>query len=172
MMRRLLASAAVVLGVLALFGERAPKRVVATPEIAPVQLAEWLRDRKAGLRIIDVRTRGEFDDYQLPRSEWMNAASLAVTSFPPEETVVIISDHGVASPRSGRQVCLLRGGVRGWLDDVMNPTITEDASPAARTAYQRASVVSRYFGGVPRVVDTPPVATTGHAAPSVRRRGC
>jgi hypothetical protein len=60
--------------------------------------------------------------------------------------------------------------MQAWIDEVMNPTITADAQPSARAAYERASIVSRYFGGVPRVVDKLPAAHTNAAA--VRRRGC
>jgi hypothetical protein len=52
----------------------------------------------------------------------------------------------------------------------MNPTITADATPALRAAFQRASIVSRYFGGVPRIVDKLPAVRTN--ATAVRRRGC
>jgi hypothetical protein len=64
--------------------------------------------------------------------------------------------------------------MRGWIDDVLNPTITAKASPAARAAFQRASIVSRYFGGVPREVDAPQVKSndTTAAVAAVRRRGC
>jgi rhodanese-related sulfurtransferase len=171
MTRRLLAGTAAVLGVLALFGARAPKRTATPPEIAPVQVAEWIRDRKPGLRIIDIRTQGEFDDYHLPRAEWIDVASLPATSFHPDKTLVVVSDHAVSLMASQRMY-VLRGGIRGWLEDVMNPTITADASPAARAAYARASVISRYFGGVPRVVDKLPETGGIHSSVSVRRRGC
>lgn len=163
MIRRVLAVAGVLLGVLALFvgnPHRQPSEVIA------VELAEWIRDRKPELRIIDPRTEVEFDDYHLPRAE--HVQSLAATVFKPTETIVLVSGDAQAIDR---QVYVLRGGVRGWIDEVMNPTITENASPAARAAFQRASIVSRYFGGVPRVVVDKLPATHVDAA-AVRRRGC
>ena len=44
-----------------------------------------------------------------------------------------------------QSVYVLRGGIQAWIEEVMNPTITADASPAAHIAFQRASAVSRYF---------------------------
>jgi len=164
MIRQVLAVVAVVLGALALFSS-SPHRVT---EVTPVELAEWIRDRKPELRVIDTRPEAEFDEYHLPRAE--HVASLASTSFKPSETIVLVSGDAKGFDRD---VCILRGGVRGWLDEVMNPTITENASPAARAAYQRASVVSRYFGGVPRIVDKIEVKPGDAAAiKAVRRRGC
>jgi hypothetical protein len=162
--RRVLAVVAMVLGVLALFSG-SPHRVA---EVTPVELAEWIRDRKPELRIIDLRPEAEFDDYHLPRAE--NVASLASTSFKPTETIVLVSGDAKGVDRD---VYILRGGVRGWIDEVMNPTIIENASPEARAAYQRASIVSRYFGGVPRIVDKVQVKPSdAAAAKAVRRRGC
>jgi len=173
--RRVLATVAALLGVLALFAGSPYRARPVVVDITAVELAEWLRDRKPDLRVIDVRTEEQFDAYHLPRAEPMNVDSLATTSFKPSETIVLVSsDERAAQAFGNRQVYVLRGGLHEWIDDVMNPTITADAPPAARAAFQRASVVSRYFGGVPRVVDKLPVPQhdTASAAAAVRRRGC
>jgi len=163
-MRKVLAVVAVVLGALALFSS-SPHRVT---KVTPVELAEWIRDRKPELRVIDTRPEAEFDEYHLPRAE--RVASLASATFKPSETIVLVSGDAKGIDRD---VYILRGGVRGWVDEVMNPTIAENASPAARAAYQRASVVSRYFGGVPRIVDKIDAKPGAAAAmKAVRRRGC
>ena len=158
-MRRALAAAAAILGVLALFAGKAPS----IQSVAPVELAEWIRDRKPNLRIIDARSEAEFDEFHVPRAERFTSS----TKFSPDGTIVFVAggEHSVH-----RDVYVLRGGMQAWIDDVMNPTITADAPPSARAAYERASIVSRYFGGVPRVVDKLPAT---HAdAKYVRRRGC
>jgi hypothetical protein len=167
--RNALAVVAAVLGALALFAGSPYRTRHAVAEVSAVELAEWIRDRKPELRIIDPRTEAEFDEYHLPRAE--HVESLALASFKPAETIVLVSGDGQGI---NGQVYVLRGGVRGWIDEVMNPTIAENASPAARAAFQRASIVSRYFGGVPRVVDELPVKRddTVAAAKAVRRRGC
>ena len=133
-------------------------------QISAVELAEWIRDRKPGLRVVDLRSEAAFEEYHLPRAE--RADSLASMHFKANETIVVVSSAAVAD----RNIYVLRGGVRAWIDEVMNPTITADAPPAARAAYDRASIVSRYFGGVPRIVDKLP-ATRANAV-AVRRRGC
>jgi rhodanese-related sulfurtransferase len=156
--RRVLALAAAILGVLALFAGKPP----AIHSVAPVDLAEWIRDRKPHLRIIDVRSEAEFDEYHLPRAERFTSS----TTFAEDDTIVLVAGGSVR----GRDVYVLRGGMQAWIDEVMNPTITADAPPSLRATYERASIVSRYFGGVPRVVDKLPSVRANAAA--VRRRGC
>jgi hypothetical protein len=167
--RNALAVVAAVLGALALFAGSPYRARHAVAEVSPVELAEWIRDRKPELRIIDPRPEAEFDEYHLPRAEHVQAP--ASVSFIPTETIVLVSGDAKGIDRD---VYVLRGGVRGWIDEVMNPTIAENAPPAARAAFQRASIVSRYFGGVPRVVDKLPVKRDDAvaAAKAVRRRGC
>jgi rhodanese-related sulfurtransferase len=130
--------------------------------VAPVELAELIRDRKPHLRVIDVRSEPEFDEFHLPRAERFTSS----TTFAPNDTIVLVAGGSVPE----RNVIILRGGIQAWIDEVMNPTITADALPPARAAYERASVVSRYFGGVPRVVDKLPATHVN--ATAVRRRGC
>jgi rhodanese-related sulfurtransferase len=159
-MRRLLALAAAILGVLALFGGKPP----AVKTVAAVDVAEWIRDRKPGLRIIDPRTEAEFDEYHLPRAERLTPS----ITFHTNETVVFAEPWDRGRPaRIHPNTYLLRGGIQAWVDEVMNPTITANASPSARKTFDRASSVSRYFGGVPRVVDKLPSTHN-----PVRRRGC
>jgi rhodanese-related sulfurtransferase len=156
--RRTLGAVAAILGVLALFAGKPP----AIQSVEPVELAEWIRDRKPNLRVVDTRTETAFDEYHLPRAERFTSS----TTFAPEDIIVLVAGGSVRA----QNVYVLRGGIQGWIDEVMNPTITADTPPSARTAYQRASVVSRYFGGVPRIVDKLP-AVRANAA-TVRRRGC
>ncbi|HYM61187.1 MAG TPA: rhodanese-like domain-containing protein [Thermoanaerobaculia bacterium] len=179
--------------------------------ITAVELAEWIHDRKPELRIIDLRTAKEFDDYHLPRSERVPIEALfgsarggparlgPTASLRPGETIVLISDGGAHAAQAWvllqalgfRHVYFLRGGLGEWLDDVMNPTIAADASPQAIAEFQRVSALSRYFGGVPRVIDKGAEASQRRASgdrvlretPSsesgttpavdvIRRRGC
>ena len=125
MIRRLLACAAVLLGVAALFAGSPYRARHAVAEVSPVDLAEWIRDRKPELRVIDPRPAAEFDEYHLPRAENVSPASAA---FKPTETIVLVAGDAQGIDH---QVYVLRGGVRGWIDEVMSPTITENASPGS-----------------------------------------
>ena len=161
--------------------------------VTAVELAEWIRGRKPGLRVIDLRPAVEFETYHVPRAERIALESLGSTPFRATETIVLISGGGAHAAQAWvllqalghKQVFFLRGGLQEWIDDVMNPTILASASPRAMAEFKRVGEISRYFGGVPRIVDKldPRPAnsdasgdrsesSTSDAAAAIRRRGC
>ena len=148
-MRRALAAIAAAGGVLALLaGSPYPldvqrlARAVAREEdhVTAVELAAWIRGRKPGLRIIDLRTPAEFKDYHLPRAENVAIDALPSMPFRSDETIVLVSGAGGHAAQGwvflqalgNRNVFFLRGGQEEWLEAMKQPEI------------------GRYFGGVRR----------------------
>jgi rhodanese-related sulfurtransferase len=168
--------------------------------VTAVELARWIRERRPGLRVIDVRSAEEFDAYHLPTAERIPLDSIVRTPFTAGETIVLYSEGGTHAAQAWvflralgyRRVYFLRGGAYEWLQDVMNPTISENASAAERAEFAKVAALSRYFGGQPRVGIAPageeiPLpaprdsgggATTGDGSATaemvrkIRRRGC
>jgi len=134
--------------------------------VTALELAQWIRDRREGLRILDLRSDEEYEEYRLPRSERISIESLATASFPQSETLVLISGGGahaaqgwvLLQARGYRNVYFLRGGVSEWLDEVMNPAKPSD--------------LTRYFGGTPRVGEPSQGDDVTAAVTAMRRRGC
>lgn len=143
------------------------------------QLALWIRDRRPGLRVIDVRPSAAFADYAIPTAENVPVERLAHLSVAPGEHLVLYSEEGA---HAGQAWVMLRalgvddavfipGGLADWRDEVMHPVLTDDMPAPARA---EAAALSRYFGGTPRRAaggetapgDTPPPSQ------SLRRRGC
>jgi rhodanese-related sulfurtransferase len=199
--RRALAAIALVLGALAAI-VRTPQPPGSSVDIAglaravereddhvtAIELATWIKDRKPGLRVIDVRSEAEFNTFHVPTAERIALDALVSTPFTDQETVVLYSDGGAHAAqgwvflraRGHRQAYFLRGGLADWLDDVMNPTLPPDAAPEARAAFERVAPISRYFGGRPhRETDDERAARINSSRPTVaesvarmRRRGC
>ena len=127
--------------------------------VTAVELAEWIRDRRLGLRVIDIRSSEEFNAAHIPTAERITLSDLAETPFRRDETIVLYSEGGAHAGQGWvflralgyDQVYWLRGGIREWLEDVMNPSIESTASDSARKAFKRVSDLSRYFGGSPHV---------------------
>jgi rhodanese-related sulfurtransferase len=160
--------------------------------VTALELARWIRDRKPGLRVVDVRDSAAFENYHVPGAERIPLTALASATFTPDETIVVYSDGGAHAAQAwvflralgNERVYFLRGGLYEWLDDVMNPVISATASDSAQSRFAAVSEISRYFGGVPRTSDDSSGAaakTTGadahesagrQAAKAVRRRGC
>lgn len=178
-------------------------RIVAREEdhVTALELAQWLKDRRPGLRIVDVRSAEEYAAYHVPRAERVALDSLTSAAFRKDETIVLYSEGGAHAAQAWvffralgyNKVFFLRGGVYEWLEQVMNPSLA-DTTPAARAAFTHAAALSRYFGGVPRSDLRPsphddaiaipgtdslrrsgvplPVTTTEARVLQVRRRGC
>ena len=116
-MKKTLAAIALILGGLAAFAGSPYRR---PKEVSAVELAQWIREHKPGLQIVDMRSKKEFDDFHVPGSVWMQAS---VRSDQP--TVIVTDDPSTAPP----DTYVLRGGVDAWRN---TPSVT------------------RYFGGVRR----------------------
>ena len=136
-MKRTFAAVAIILGGLAAF---AGNPYLRPKEIDTVHLAQWIKDRKPGLRIVDLRSRAEFDAAHIPTSVWASAPvwpRASARDVPAEagahpETVVITDDASMVP--SG--ACVLRGGVDAWRKQVLSS--------------KKPTEVTRYFGGVRR----------------------
>ena len=177
-------------------------RTVAREEdhVTALELAQWIKDRRAGLRVLEVRSAEEYDRYHLPTAQRLALDSLATLPFHADDTLVLYSEGGAHAAQAWvflralgyHKVYFLRGGLYEWLEQVMNPTLADTTAPA-RDAFSRAASLSRYFGGVPRSdIRTPPAdesitlpgaprgasavplpaRTTSARIDAVRRRGC
>jgi rhodanese-related sulfurtransferase len=190
---RFLAGAALVLAILAALAGTSGRRGAALDvtrlameiereddHVTALELAQWIRDRKPGLRVLDVRSDSEFAAYHIPSAERMPLAALASLAPASDETLVLYSEGGAHAAQGWvllranghRNVYFLRGGLLDWMDDVMSPVLPAD------TTRGRVAALSRYFGGVPRAgvapLPTSPTdaPTAGAAVARLRRRGC
>lgn len=125
--------------------------------VSALQLAEWIKAQKPGLRVIDVRSQADYDEYHIPTAERVALSALSSLRVRPSDTVVLYSDGGAHAAQGWvflqlagvHSAYFLRGGLLDWLEDVMNPTLPADASDSAKAEYARATELSKYFGGEP-----------------------
>ena len=135
--------------------------------VTALELAQWVKERKPGLRVLDLRTPAEFDEYHVPGATMIRLDTLVSTRFAPSETLVLVSDGGAHAAQGwvllraagASNVYFLRGGIGEWIDDVMNPV---NAPPDV-------AALSRYFGGVPRKGEGP---AQRNSVNEMKRRGC
>ncbi len=151
--------------------------------VTALELAEWIKDRKSGLRVIDIRSDSEFTAYHVPSAERKTLADLARLTPREGETLVLCSGGGAHAAqgwvllrsRGFAKVYFLRGGLLEWMDDVMNPSLADSTgNRGADSVRAHVSALSRYFDGVPRI-GAPTSTGDSSAAQAVarkRRRGC
>lgn len=166
--------------------------------VSALDLAERIIRQDASLRVVDLRSRAEFDEFHIPTAEHATLDALVHTTFPAGASIVLYSEGGAHSAqawmllrlRGYRDVTFLREGVYEWMARVVEPRLAVDATASERAEFARAEALSRYFGGLPRAGvpraevptgywTTEPATTgatvavrAGDLVARVRRRGC
>lgn len=193
---RMLAYVAGAAALLAAFaGEpEAPTRTRAEKRdlINAIELAQWIREQR-GVHVLDLRSDAAYQEFAVPTATHATLSGLAVSALPRTDTVVVYAADGAGAAQAKnvlhaggwQHVYVLSGGIYGWLTDVLNPTLPEQATAEQEVAFARVAELSRYFGGVPRRGDPaaePPAGVASGTSPQptraddavrrLRRRGC
>jgi len=145
--------------------------------VGPLDLATWIRDRRPGLRIIDVREGLDSTTYLIPGAEAVRLEQIGGLAIAPGQHLVLYSDGGTHAAqawvllrmRGITDVHVLKDGMAAWEDEVLSPRMPAVAADSARQRYERARSLALWFGGRPRLPDAsgaPPPSL----APRPRRR--
>jgi len=186
-----LASAAFVLGAVAIFARPAPGGAVTldagalaaivqrdADAIAPLDLADWIVQGRSDFRLVDVRDAQAFATYHIPGAENVALPALADAALPRNEKVIVYGADGTKAAqawfllkaRGHVAAYLLRDGLEGWQQEVLFPTVGEAATPFQQQRNARLASVSAHFGGAPRTASgegaaLPAIATPAMPAP-------
>jgi len=175
-LNRTLAIVALVLGLLAIFGDPYQGHVVQldTKELATIvegevdhvtvqELADWIIQGSADYRLIDLRDETAFAEYHIPTAEHVPIGQLTDYPLQRNERIVLYSGGGIHSAQAWmllqanryRGSYMLLGGLQSWKDEVLFPALPEDATPQETAEFERTRFVAEFFGGSPRsgVVD-------------------
>jgi rhodanese-related sulfurtransferase len=150
-------------------------------EVSTVQLAGWIKERKEGLRVIDLRESKDYTAYHIPSAQQFSADVIAPSTTP--TTLVLYSDTGSASDRkfaeallpegSSSEVYVLRGGVNAWLHEIMLPRLPANPTTEQRQSYEARRELSQYFGGRASALETDTGRESTQAAVrKLKRMGC
>ncbi len=88
----------------------------------------------------------------------MTLTALPDASLLANEKVVLYSEGGIHASQAWmllrakgfKNVYTLKGGLDQWKEDVLFPTLAENATPQERARFERAAALARFFGGSPR----------------------
>jgi rhodanese-related sulfurtransferase len=164
--------------------------------VAPLELADWAMAGRADYRLIDLRSAGEYAQYHVPGAEHVPLPQLLDASLARPETIVLYSEGGIHAAQAWfllrahgyRGVYILRGGLDGWKDDVLFPTLGEGTTPFQQRRNARLAAIAAHFGGqaqapgtggaaslarpLPSVAAPPPVAAGAAAPKKKKKEGC
>jgi len=142
----------------------------AADEISAADLAQWIRDRRPGLLVVDARTAEAFDRDRLPGARLI--ADIEADRLRSADTVVVYADARADAPAlyglsNGPRVLRLHGGMTAWNEEVIFPVLRADASARQQRDFATRAALSRYFGGSPHLLDPGASAVRGRS-----RKGC
>jgi rhodanese-related sulfurtransferase len=160
--------------------------VAGDDHVSALQLARWIREKKPGLRVVDVRSPAEFAGFSIPGAENIPIQAIGAAKFAAGDTAVLYSQEGADAAqawvflkaRGVSHAYFIPGGLADWRDEVISPVLPADASAAAVAAFEPIAELSLYFGGSPQTgaagsAPTRMVATNAAAdLARIRRRGC
>jgi rhodanese-related sulfurtransferase/uncharacterized membrane protein YedE/YeeE len=143
-----------------------------------LELAEWIRERRPGLRIVDVREGLDSSIYRIPGSVSVPLERLPEIEVAAKEHVVLYSDGGAHAAqawvllraRGIVNATVLKDGMAAWEDEVLSPMRPSVADDTAAKRFAKARELSRWFGGRPRLIPLPDAESSRPAAPALRRR--
>jgi rhodanese-related sulfurtransferase len=129
-------------------------RIVESEEdhVDAIELAEWIKERKSDLTLVDLRSRAEFDSTRIPTAINLSLRQLD-SVLHKNQTIVLYSGGGVHSAQAWflikalgyPQVYFLKGGMREWESEVLFPTL--DDGIFTKEERQHRTELSKFFGG-------------------------
>jgi len=139
------------------------------------ELAGWIVAGRADYRLIDLRSEGEYAEYHIPTAENVTLTLLPDASIGANEKVVLYSEGGIHASQAWmlmrakgfKSVYALKGGLEQWKDEVLFPSLAENATPRERARFERAVALARFFGGSPRTGGTQLAAAPTPEMPKV-----
>lgn len=167
-----LGAVALLLGVVAIFSQphRGPFVKLDTRELAlvveqevdhvtPAELAAWIVEGRADYRLLDLRSAAEYANYHIPSAENVPISGLPDYPLLRNEKIVLYSGGGIHAAQGWLLlraqgydgVYTVLGGLDGWQDEVLFPTLPADAGPPERAQFERAAALAQFFGGQARV---------------------
>lgn len=164
-------------------------------EMTALDLARAIRDDPDGITILDVRSEAAFEDFHVPRATLVEGGPAGGTDADegarvldaarsagagPGDLVVVTGGEGtdarpgwLALRRAGyERAHWVRDVLASWLDEIVSPVLSPDASEREREAWEEQADLSRYFGGFPRIAERDEAASTDDRLRRARRRGC
>ncbi len=135
-----------------------PQPPPAADEITAIELAEWIRARRPGVLLLDVRSTDALQLDGLPGAH--PATDFESIAPAADSTVILYGDRQVEETvaerlrdrGSSQRVLRLHGGVEAWNAQVMFPILRGDASTRQQREFAPRAQLSRYFGGTPRAL--------------------
>jgi len=126
-----------------------------------LDLAEWIREGRRDMRILDLREGVDTGTYTIPGAQVVSLGALPSISLDPSQVVILYSDGGAHAAqgwvllklRGVSRALVLKDGMAAWEDEILSPELPAGDDAATRDRVARIRALSLWFGGQPRVGD-------------------
>ena len=177
-----LALLALGLGLLAVFGSPTSNQEVTlnTRELAAIvenevdhvtvqELADWLIQGAADIRLIDLGPADEYAEYHIPGAENVQLTGLLDYPLYRNERIILYSGAGIHSAQAWfllkahdyQGAYILLGGIESWKDEVLFPKAPENPTEEQLLAFRRRNVGEKGAPGPAWVAADVPGAPAG-----------
>jgi len=144
--------------------------------VAPLELARWIIQGQSDYRLIDLRSKAEYEEYHIPTAEHVTLAVLPDYGLARNEKIVLYSEGGIHSAQAWmllraqgyKGVYMVRGGLDGWKTEVLFPRLSPNARADESAEFEKMKAVSAFFGGQPQTGETPAESGTALAMPKLQ----
>lgn len=144
--------------------------------ITPVELGEWIVEKRPGMRIIDVRDEAYFTRFAIDGSENIPLAQLltrpGISRLSPKGPHILVSKDGVEAAQAwvvlrgmGYEAYILDGGLEGWVSQVLEGKGVQDPDLAAKVF----ALKEKFLGNGAAIGSAPPPPPPVAAAPVAPR---
>ncbi len=130
-------------------------------KIAPLTLAEWIVAESGDFYTVDIRGSRDFVEINIPGSVNLPFASLmtksGLSTIPRYKKIVLVYKDGTRAGQAwtvlrgkGYEAYILRGGIKGWWDEIMTPASLQEGGDRIENPAQTAAKVKAmrdYFSG-------------------------
>ncbi len=128
--------------------------------VTPLELANWILEKRQDYLLIDIRPPWEFDDYHIPTAinipltQLFQDAGLKQLSRGKKIVVYGLgAGHGAEAQLllslKGYSAFSLEEGLGGWWDQVMTPVSVRTSTPSPAGYQQAKQVRERFWGATP-----------------------
>lgn len=143
-----------------------------------LELAQWIREGRAGLRVIDVREGLDTGTYRIPGARIVSLDRVPHLSMASDEHVVLYGDGGTHAAqawvllraRGITSARVLKDGLAAWEDEVLSPLPPATPDDTAQHRFRQARELSLWFGGRPRLMPVTDARSRASPVPRPRRR--
>lgn len=125
--------------------------------IKVTDLADWIIKNKYDYRLIDLRNKEEYSQYNIPTSENVTVNDILNYGLMRNEKIILYSDKNISATQAWfllkaqeyKGVYILDGGIEAWQKEVLFPQCACDENPTdqQKQEHNHLAEVAKYFGG-------------------------